>query len=538
MDRLFVIYNYIIHNYEDRTSLFSPFHMSSNDRKTMKKNIYSVFESHFPKNSSSCFIETLNGINYSYANLEQESARLANFLTNAGVKQGDRVAVQVDKSPQVIFLYMACLRAGFVYLPLNTAYTESELSYFVEDAEPSAVICRPPSETFFKEIKNDSLAHVFTLGSDGQSGTLIENSQTTETAFETVDSDKDDLAVILYTSGTTGRPKGAMITHSNLASNGLALQEAWQWKQDDVLLHALPVFHIHGLFVACHTVLLGGSKMLFLDKFDAASVMQVLPQSTVMMGVPTFYTRLLDDKNFNTDVCRNMRLFISGSAPLLEQTFNDFKQRTGHTILERYGMTETGMNTSNPVDGERLAGTVGLPLPGVTARIVDENNTAIEQGVGALQVKGENVFKGYWKLPEKTAEEFTKDGYFITGDMAELNTNGYISIVGRNKDMVITGGYNVYPKEVELLLDEVTGVKESAVIGLPHKDFGEAVTAVIVTDNNTKLPDDADIITHLKKQLASYKVPKKIIIVDALDRNAMGKVQKNLLREKYNTLYS
>ena len=503
----------------------------------MKKNIYSVFESHFPENRDACFIETLNGTEYSYAHLQQESARLARFLTDAGINKGDRVAVQVDKSPQVIFLYLACLRAGFVYLPLNTAYTESELSYFIENAEPAAVICRPASETFFKEINNDTLLHVFTLDSDGQTGTLVENSRSTDAEFDTVTCETDDLAVILYTSGTTGRPKGAMITHGNLAANGLALQEAWQWQQDDVLLHALPVFHIHGLFVACHAVLLGGSKMLFIDKFDAKTVMQLLPKSTVMMGVPTFYTRLLDDKDFNSSVCSNMRLFISGSAPLLEQTFTDFQQRSGHTILERYGMTETGMNTSNPVDGDRLAGTVGLPLPGVSARIVDDENNVIEQGVGALQVKGDNVFKGYWKLPEKTAEEFTEDGYFMTGDMAEQSANGYISIVGRNKDMVITGGYNVYPKEVELLLDEVKGVKESAVIGLPHKDFGEAVTAVIVASDTDALPADSDIISQLKQELASYKVPKKIIVVDSLVRNTMGKVQKNILRETYNDLY-
>lgn len=504
----------------------------------MKKNIYSVFESHFPENRNSCFIETLNDKEYSYQYLEQETARLARFLTDSGINKGDRVAVQVDKSPQVIFLYLACLRAGFIYLPLNTAYTESELNYFIDNAEPSAIICRPKSEPFFSSIKNNSLLHVFTLDSTGKTGTLVENSRSTDAEFETVSSEADDLAVILYTSGTTGRPKGAMISHGNLAANGLALQKAWQWQQSDVLLHALPIFHIHGLFVACHTVLLGGSKMLFVEKFNSQTIMQLLPKSTVMMGVPTFYTRLLDDKDFNADVCSNMRLFISGSAPLLEQTFNDFQKRSGHTILERYGMTETGMNASNPVDGERLAGTVGLPLPGVSARIVDAENNVIKKGVGALQVKGNNVFKGYWKLPEKTAEEFTEDGYFMTGDLAELNANGYISIVGRNKDMVITGGYNVYPKEVELLLDEVSGVKESAVIGLPHKDFGEAVTAVIVADNVGTLPADSDIIAQLKKELASYKVPKKIIVVDSLTRNTMGKVQKNILREKYNDLYS
>lgn len=503
----------------------------------MNKNIFSVFKSHFPANRASSFIETPDGRTYSYDYLEQETARLARFLSDAGVNKGDRVAVQVEKSAEVIFLYLACLRAGFVYLPLNTAYTESELSYFIENAEPAVVVCKTTSEAFFQTAKNDALLHVFTLSDDGETGSLVENSRSTDAEFKTANCEKDDLAVILYTSGTTGRPKGAMITHGNLIANGLALQEAWEWKQEDVLLHALPIFHIHGLFIACHNVLLGGSKMLFVDKFDSKIVRQLLPKCTVMMGVPTFYTRLLDDNEFNADVCSNMRLFISGSAPLLEQTFNDFKERSGHTILERYGMTETGMNTSNPVNGERLAGTVGFPLPGVSARIVDNENHVIEQGVGALQVKGENVFKGYWKLPEKTAEEFTADGYFKTGDMAGISTSGYISIVGRDKDMIITGGYNVYPKEIELVLDEVEGVKESAVFGLPHRDFGEAVTAVIVINSNQSAPAEADIIKQLKQQLASYKVPKKIIVVDSLIRNTMGKVQKNILRETYNDLY-
>lgn len=503
----------------------------------MNKNIFSVFESHFPQNKASSFIEMPDGSTYSYAYLEKETARLARFLTDAGATKGDRVAVQVEKSPEVIFLYLACLRAGFVYLPLNTAYTESELNYFIENAEPAVVVCKAESQAFFERSKNSALLNVFTLANDGQTGSLVENSRSTDAEFETVSCDKDDLAVILYTSGTTGRPKGAMITHGNLASNGLALQEAWEWKQQDVLVHALPVFHIHGLFVACHSVLLGGSKMLFVDKFDSKTIIELLPKATVMMGVPTFYTRLLDDKEFNADVCRNMRLFISGSAPLLEQTFNDFKERSGHTILERYGMTETGMNTSNPVNGERLAGTVGLPLPGVSARIVDAENNVLLEGVGALQVKGDNVFKGYWKLPEKTAEEFTADGYFKTGDMAEISDSCYISIVGRDKDMIITGGYNVYPKEIELVLDEVEGVKESAVFGLPHKDFGEAVTAVIVVENEQTIPADADIIKQLKQELASYKVPKKIIVVDSLVRNTMGKVQKNVLRDTYNDLY-
>ena len=504
----------------------------------MNANIYRLFEARFPASRDATFIETVEGTEYSYAYLEQEPARIAQFLTNQGIKKGDRVAVQVEKSPHVLFLYLACLRAGFIYLPLNTAYTESELSYFIENAEPAIVVCRPESHALFSRLQNPQLKDIFTLDANGQ-GTLIAQSRASTTDFVTTACDKDDIAVILYTSGTTGRPKGAMITHGNLAANGLSLQQAWGWQQHDVLLHALPIFHIHGLFVACHNVLLGGSKMLFVDKFDAKTIIKLLPRATVLMGVPTFYTRLLDEPDFNQDGCHNMRLFISGSAPLLEQTFKDFKQRTGQPILERYGMTETGMNTSNPLNGERLAGTVGLPLPGVEVRIVDsDNNIVAGDNIGVLQVKGDNVFKGYWRMPEKTAEEFTADGFFITGDMAKYNAQGYISIIGRNKDMVITGGYNVYPKEIELSLDEISGIKESAIIGLPHKDFGEAVTAVIVPDDITLQPDEATIITSLKQHLAAYKTPKKIIFVEQLPRNTMGKVQKNVLREQYQSLYA
>ncbi|MCK4865314.1 MAG: malonyl-CoA synthase [Gammaproteobacteria bacterium] len=504
---------------------------------TKHNNIYSIFQDRFPEDTSATFIETADGAEYSYAYLEQETSRIARFLTSQGIKKGDRIAVQVEKSPHVLFLYLACLRAGFVYLPLNTAYTKSELSYFLENAEPVLVVCKTETEELFSDFKNKTLKHVFTLDLN-EHGSLIEQSRSTAAEFETAACNTDDIAVILYTSGTTGRPKGAMITHGNLAANSLALQKAWGWQQSDVLLHALPIFHIHGLFVACHNVLLGGSKMLFLEKFDSKTVTQLLPKATVFMGVPTFYTRLLDEPSFDRTCSQNMRLFISGSAPLLEQTFEDFQQRSSHTILERYGMTETGMNTSNPLKGDRIAGTVGLPLPGVEARIVDENNQAVKNNsVGVLQVKGDNVFKGYWRMPEKTAEEFTDDHFFITGDMAQYNEQGYISIVGRNKDMVITGGYNVYPKEVELLLDETEGVKESAVIGLSHKDFGEAVTAIVVPEDINNPPNVDGLKKSLKEQLASYKTPKKIIFIEKLPRNTMGKVQKNILRETYSDLY-
>jgi malonyl-CoA/methylmalonyl-CoA synthetase len=497
-------------------------------------NIYGLFKSRFPQDRSAIFIETEDGRSYSYRTLEQESARLAGFLTRSGVRKGDRVAVQVDKSPEALFLYLACLQAGFIYLPLNTAYKESELAYFFEDAEPSVVICRPQDKTLMDRLAaRRGNPQVHTLDRSA-GGSLMEEARGVEPEFPVADCTRDDVAVILYTSGTTGRPKGAMLTHGNLGSNGLALHEAWGWQENDVLLHALPLFHIHGLFVACHCVLLNGSRMIFLDRFDVRSVLRLLPSATVFMGVPTFYTRLLARSEFTRETCRNMRLFTCGSAPLLEQTFHEFKHRTGHTILERYGMTETGMNTSNPLDGPRLAGTVGLPLPGVSIRIVDDADKDVPDGdVGYLLVKGDNVFPGYWRMPEKTAEEFTPAGYFRTGDMARRDANGYISIVGRAKDLVITGGYNVYPKELESYIDELDGVVESAVIGLPHPDFGEAVTAVVVRKTEREDVTEETIIRALKERVANYKVPKNVFFVESLPRNTMGKVQKNLLRDQY-----
>ena len=505
----------------------------------MNTNIYNVFSEHFPTDLSATFIESEDGQTWSYADLDKESARLARYLTDIGVQKGERVAVQVEKTPHALFLYLACLRAGYIYLPLNTAYTESELAYFIDNAEPAVVVCRSASLAAFQRIaQGKTVRHFYTLD-NAPAHNLQQLSAATQPQFETTPCGKDDVAVILYTSGTTGRPKGAMITHGNLAANGLALKQIWGFTQQDVLLHALPIFHIHGLFVACHCVLLSGSKMLFLPKFNADTVIKLLPQATVLMGVPTFYTRLLDNPAFTADVCHNMRLFISGSAPLLEQTFTEFQQLTGHTILERYGMTETGMNTSNPLQGERKAGTVGHPLPGVTARIVDDAGHAVARNtVGNLQVKGDNVFKGYWRMPEKTAEEFTADGFFKTGDMATLDDDDYIAIVGRGKDMVITGGFNVYPKEIELLIDELDGVIESAVIGVPHPDFGEAVTAVVTRDVNNNDCNEENIIAALKPKLANFKIPKRILFVDELPRNTMGKVQKNLLRETYADLFS
>ena len=499
----------------------------------MNDNLYTLIEQRFPAAQQQTLIETLDDQRYSYADLDKETARYAQLMTQAGLVAGDRVLVQVEKSPQVLFLYLGCLRAGLIYLPLNTAYRRDELDYFLQDAEPKMVVGSPAALEILGELANKHrIKHIHSLTNSG-SGSLIEALPAADD-FVTVQCDSDTIAAILYTSGTTGRPKGAMLSHGNLSSNSLALQQAWGWRADDVLLHALPLFHTHGLFVACHCVLFGGSKMIFLNKFDPEIIVQQLPRSTVFMGVPTYYTRLLNHSQFGLEQCRNMRLFISGSAPLLEQTFHEFKERTGHTILERYGMTESGMNTSNPLDGERLAGTVGTPLPGVSARIVDEQQNPVANGeVGQLLIKGDNVFKGYWRLPEKTASEFTADGYFKTGDLATLNSAGYIAIVGRGKDLIISGGLNVYPKEVERFIDDIDGVVESAVIGLPHADFGEAVYAAVVRQSDYDDLTETALIDALKDKLASFKVPKRIFWLNELPRNAMGKVQKNLLRDRY-----
>jgi malonyl-CoA/methylmalonyl-CoA synthetase len=499
----------------------------------MTKNLYGLLAARFKDQLDQPCIETESGSVYTYAEIERESARLARFFSGLGITKGSRIAVQVDKSPAAIWLYLSVLRAGFVYLPLNTAYQRTELDYFLHDAEPAVVVCVPASEKLFAELgKPVGLRHVYTLSEDG-GGSLIEASRSTEAVFAVADLADDDLAAIVYTSGTTGRAKGAMLTHGNLSSNAQTLHAYWGFRPTDVLLHALPLFHVHGLFVATNVCLLNAGRMILLPKFDAERVVAYLSRSTVFMGVPTYYTRLLARSDFDRDACRNMRLFTSGSAPLLNDTFNSFQSRTGHTILERYGMTETGMNTSNPLDGARIAGSVGLPLPGVLVRVADERDSPLPpEAVGAIQVKGPNVFRGYWRLPEKTREEFTADGYFRTGDVGKFDAAGYLSIIGRSKDLVITGGYNVYPKEIELLIDQMPEVLESAVIGVPHPDFGEAVTAVVVTRPGAAIAEH-EIIDRLKGQVANYKVPKRVQFIEDLPRNAMGKVQKNVLRDRF-----
>ena len=496
-------------------------------------NLYALLEAHFPADRSAVCLETPNGAVWTFADVEAESARYAGLMRERGVAPGDRIAVQVEKSPRALVLYLACLRAGAVYLPLNSAYPERELDYFLADAEPRMVVVRPDSLHGLTGLcERHGVDELLTLGTRGD-GMLVEESRAMPDRFDTEARAPGDLAALLYTSGTTGKPKGAMLTHANLFSNAQVLHRTWGLRAGDVLLHMLPIFHTHGLFVACHTSLLNGTPMIFCPRFDATEARRLLPGATVFMGVPTFYTRLLALPGFDREACAGMRLFVSGSAPLLESTFEAFRERTGHTIIERYGMTECGMSTSNPLDGERRAGTVGLPLPGIDLRVTGDDGALAGPGeVGEIELRGPNVFSGYWRMPEKTAEEFTADGYFRSGDLGHIGDDGYVAIVGRGKDLVISGGLNIYPKEVELLIDKLDGVTESAVIGLPHPDFGEQVTAVVVREQEGTEPSEQSVIEALKNDLAGYKVPKQVFFVDELPRNAMGKVQKSVLRER------
>jgi malonyl-CoA/methylmalonyl-CoA synthetase len=485
------------------------------------------------------FIETPEGRKIRYADLHAGSARIAGLLRARGVEPGDRVAVQVEKSPDAVMLYLACLRAGAIFLPLNTAYTPAEIAYFLGDATPRVFVCDPGSRDKLAPVAAKvGVAHVETLGVL-EDGSLIEAARGMSAEFADVERGADDLAAILYTSGTTGRSKGAMLSHGNLASNALTLVDYWRFTSDDVLIHALPIYHTHGLFVAMNTLLLAGGSMFFLPKLDPDLMLRLMGRgATTMMGVPTFYTRLLAHPGLTKEATKNMRLFISGSAPLLAETHREWTARTGHAILERYGMTETNMNTSNPYDGDRVPGAVGFPLPGVSVRITNaETAQELPRGeIGMIEVKGPNVFKGYWQMPEKTASEFRKDGFFITGDLGKIDERGYVYIVGRDKDLVITGGFNVYPIEVETEIDELPGVLESAVIGVPHADFGEGVTAIVVPKKDAAL-DERQIIGALEQRLAKFKLPKRVIFVNELPRNTMGKVQKAELRKTYGDLY-
>jgi malonyl-CoA/methylmalonyl-CoA synthetase len=483
-------------------------------------------------------IETPDGKHISYGDLVGWAGRIANVLVARGVKPGDRVAAQTEKSVPGLVLYLAAVRAGAVYLPLNTAYTLNELDYFITDAEPSLVVCDPSKREGIAAIAAKVGARVETLGADGR-GSLTDAAEGEASEFATVARDNDDLAAILYTSGTTGRSKGAMLSHDNLASNSLSLVDYWRFSRDDVLIHALPIYHTHGLFVASNVTLFARAAMIFLPKLDPERIIQLMARATVLMGVPTFYTRLLQSPNLTKETCSHMRLFISGSAPLLADTHREWFARTGHAVLERYGMTETNMNTSNPYDGERVPGAVGFPLPGVSVRVTDPE-TAKELArdtIGMIEVKGPNVFQGYWRMPEKTKAEFRDDGFFITGDLGKIDAKGYVHILGRGKDLVISGGFNVYPKEIESEIDAMPGVIESAVIGVPHADFGEGVTAVVVSDKKTAI-DEASVLKALDGQIAKFKMPKRVIFVDDLPRNTMGKVQKNVLRDSYKDIYA
>ena len=482
-------------------------------------------------------IETLDGQRVSYGELVARTGQMANVLVSRGLKPGDRVAAQVEKSVSGLVLYLGTVRAGAVYLPLNTAYTLNELEYFITDAEPALVVCDPPKVEGIGAIAAKVHARVDTLGADGK-GSLTEAADKASKEFWTVARANDDLAAILYTSGTTGRSKGAMLSHDNLASNSLTLVDYWRFTDKDVLIHALPIYHTHGLFVACNVTLFARASMIFLPRFDPDVIIRLMARATVLMGVPTFYTRLLKNPALNRGSTKQMRLFVSGSAPLLAETHREWAARTGHAVLERYGMTETNMNTSNPYDGERVAGTVGHPLPSVCVRVADPETGKVfgPETIGMIEVKGPNVFKGYWRMAEKTKSEFRDDGFFITGDLGKIDDKGYVHILGRSKDLVISGGFNVYPKEIESEIDAIPGVIETAVIGVPHADFGEGVTAVVVCDKAAEV-DESSVLKALDGRLAKFKIPKRVIFVDQLPRNAMGKVQKNILRDTYSDIY-
>ena len=466
------------------------------------------------------------------------AARFANGITAMGLVAGDRLAVQVGKSPEALAVFAACAQTGVIFLPLNTAYTGAEIAYFVENSGAKLLLCDTKKQADLAPVAAANSARLETLNGDG-SGSFTEFCAALPEAFATVSRSADDLAAFLYTSGTTGRSKGAMLTQMNLLDNAEVLAKHWRFTAEDVLLHQLPIFHTHGLFVATNVCLVAGCAMRFYPGFDAEALIRDIPKATALMGVPTFYTRLLDDARFTKELTKGMRLFISGSAPLLAETHVQFEERTGHRILERYGMTETNMNTSNPYEGERRAGTVGFPLPGVELKVCDpQTGEALPQGeIGVIEVRGPNVFKGYWQMPEKTREELREDGFFITGDLGRIDEDGYVTIVGRNKDLIISGGYNIYPKEIELLLDEAEGVLESAVIGVPHPDFGESPVGILVAKAGAVLDADA-ILKGLNDSLARFKQPKALVVVPELPRNTMGKVQKNILRETYKAMFA
>jgi len=515
-------------------------------RRLPNQNLFDALRAAFPADLDTVAIETDEGLRYSWRDLDRASAMMANLLQSLDLPAASRIAVQVEKSVEAVMLYLATLRAGHVFLPLNTAYQSAEIEYFVGNAEPAVVVCSPKNFGWVSKIAFQAGSrNVFTLGDD-RTGSLLERAAHCSDAHEPAVVAGDDLAAILYTSGTTGRSKGAMLSHGNLLSNAQVLKDYWGWQDGDVLIHALPIFHVHGLFVALHGALLNGSRMIWMNRFDPKRVIARLPEATVFMGVPTLYVRMLAEPALTKAAAANMRLFISGSAPLLLETFNEWNERTGHTILERYGMSETAMLTSNPYaadarfggQSERRGATVGFPLPGVQLRVRGDDGQDLPAGeIGGIQVKGPNVFQGYWRMPEKTAVEFTADGFFKTGDVGKVDERGYVTIVGRSKDLIISGGYNVYPAEIEGYLNELPGVAESAVVGVPHPDFGEVGVAVVIARPGAQ-PQPEALVAALKAKLANFKIPKRCFVVPELPRNTMGKVQKNLLREQYKTLFA
>ncbi len=505
-----------------------------------QENLFAALRGAFPSDLDAAAVETDGGLVYSWRDLDRATAMIANLLQSLDLPPASRIAVQVEKSVEAMMLYLGTLRAGHVFLPLNTAYQSAEIEYFIGNAEPAVVVCTSRNFGWVSKLAfRAGTHHVFTLDDD-RTGSLLQRAAHCSDRHDIAPKGADDLACIVYTSGTTGRSKGAMLTHGNMLSNAQVLKDYWGWQEGDVLIHALPIFHVHGLFVAIHGALLNGSRMIWFGRFEPKRVIERFLDATVFMGVPTLYTRMLAEARLNKVVCRNMRLFISGSAPLLPETFNEWRERTGHTILERYGMSETIMLTSNPYDaaqGERRAGTVGFPLPGVGVRVRDEAGQDLPAGeIGGIQVTGPNVFKGYWRMPEKTKEEFTEDGWFKTGDVGRIDGDGYVTIVGRSKDLIISGGYNVYPAEVEGYINELPGVAESALVGVPHPDFGEVGVAVVIPKPGARI-DGEEIVAKLKAQLANFKIPKRCFVVDELPRNTMGKVQKNLLREQHKQLF-
>ncbi len=501
-------------------------------------NLFFALRAAFPSNLDAVAVETDNGLNYSWRDIERATAMLANLLESLKLPAGARIAVQVEKSVEAMLLYLATLRAGYVFLPLNTAYQAAEIEYFIGNAEPAVVVCSKKNFGWVSKIAfKAGTQNVFTLDDD-RTGSLLDRAAHFGDHHTVAVKGADDLAAILYTSGTTGRSKGAMLSHGNMLSNALVLKDYWGWKPGDVLIHALPIFHVHGLFVALHGALINGSKMIWCARFDPKFVVSKMPEATVFMGVPTLYVRLLNEPGLDKTAVRSMRLFVAGSAPLLIETFNEWQQKTGHTILERYGMSETAMLTSNPYQGERRGGTVGFALPRVSLRVQgDDGKSLATNEIGGIEVKGPNVFKGYWRMPEKTKEEFTADGFFKTGDVGKIDERGYITIVGRSKDLIISGGYNVYPAEIEGYVNEMPGVAESALVGVPHPDFGEVGVAVVIAKAGVSIQADA-IIAALKSKLANFKIPKQCCVVQELPRNTMGKVQKNLLREQYKALFA